>query len=241
MSDVWNLVKAERFVEACEAADRELLEEKLNLQIILGNKKLALMALQRYDEVLAVCEALIRKDLKLGFGTSDSNYTFQGMAHWFSGRVEAALVCWQEARRAQYTDAAGGVGPEVLWYYAGLRCNNPKMQNEALKKLQKKVKRREILNWPGSGAQFLLGQISTEQLIGSLSDNPILRIREQCQAAFYRGVVCLRDGDRQGFLDFMRESRSQGPVSRLEFEFYLASENFCLSADGRPNGPPPLR
>ncbi|MGV3608200.1 MAG: hypothetical protein ACO1RA_17470 [Planctomycetaceae bacterium] len=240
MSEVWNLVQAERFAEACEVADRELLGGTENLQLILGNKKLALMALQRYDELLDVCDASIRNDLKIISGTSAIDHIFQGMAHWFSGRVEVALVSWQEARRAKYTDAAGGVGPEMLWYYAGLRCNNPKMQNEAIKKLQKMVKRREALNWPGSGAQFLLGEVSGEQLIGSLSENPIRRIRQLCQAAFYQGVVCLRDGDRQGFRDFMLESRSQGPVSRLEFEFYLASEKFCLNADGRPNGPPPL-
>ena len=87
-------------------------------------------------------------------------------------------------------------------------------------------------NWPGPLVGFVLGRLSEEDVRSRISAQPILRARQTCQAAFYFGVLRLLQRDNGAYVEYMRESCSQGAVCPLEPEFYLAAAEAGECAGG---------
>jgi hypothetical protein len=235
MSNVWDLIVAGNFEEACHAADREAGE---SLSILpLRNKVFALLCLWRHQDAVDICEEIIRRQQ----GDTDSDFIFLGVSLWLLRQLKKAITTWESASQTVYTDAAGGIEVPLLLFYAGVRCEDPLLREQADRQLRKLGKRKAAGNWPGPIAHFVLNELSEQQLLEKTSKQPLVRAKQRCQAAFFRGVVRLLNDDQGGFLACMQESVTQGPTSLMQQEYYLANGELQSAAWPGPNEmEPPL-
>jgi tetratricopeptide (TPR) repeat protein len=199
------------------------------------NRGIAYLGLSEYDEAIA--------DFRAADGahpsSSDGCLQFVGMAQWRAGRESAAASTWHdlviafEQGKIHYTDAAGGVeSPSLLWF-AGVRLGQPRLLRVSRRMLRTLTHARNgrIENWPGPVARFLLGRIGEARLRSLVTDTPILRERELCQAEFYIGVRRLQRGDRDGARDAFRAA-ARMTNAKLENEYYLAVNESKRPAPG---------
>ena len=216
MSTVWELVVSGQYEEACRIADQEF-NETSSLPP-LRNKVCALLRLGRHRDAAQLCHEVIR----LAEGRADGDFIFLGTSEWLDGREEEAIAAWQAAIDTRYTDAAGGVEIHLLSLFASIKRSDQSLRRRLEAALKALCKRRTITNWPGPIARFVLGRFSEKELLSAISDHPILRARESCQADFYLGLLRLAEGDRQGYAESMVRSCSHGPVCLVDCEFYIA-------------------
>ena len=216
MSNVWEFVKVGRYEEACAAADEEYAQKPSLL--VLRNKRFALMSLKRHQEAISLSRQLIENDLY----SSQSDWLFLGAALWLTGRCEDAVGAWREGAKAKYTDAAGGVLSPLALLYASTRLAREDLQLESLAGLRQVAAVNSGRNWPGPIAEFAAGDLTDQELLTVVSQVPILRQKQMCQAKFYIGVMCCRNGSNSHFRKAMTEASSQGSVARSLHEFYLA-------------------
>lgn len=217
MSNVWQLVKNGKYNEACRVADDEF---KVDSSVLpLRNKVFALLRLERYSDAVQLCEEIIMRQ----HGDSDSDFIFLGTSCWLAGRHDQAIAAWQAASDAKYTDAAGGVEICLLLFYASIKLGDCSLRRESESRLEVLCKQPEIGNWPGPIALFILRQLRESDLLSAASNQPILKAKQECQAQFYIGVLRLANGDREGCVEHMLRSTSQGVVCLMKQEFYLAN------------------
>jgi tetratricopeptide (TPR) repeat protein len=189
------------------------------------NRGIAYLGLGEYDEAIA--------DFRAADGahpsSSDDCPQRVGMAQWLAGRELEAASTWHdlviafEQGKIHYTDAGGGVeSPSLLWF-AAVCSGQPGLLKVARRLLRALASAQNgwIDNWPGPVAKFLLGGIGEERLRSLVTDTPILRDRERCQAEFYIGVRRLQRGDRAGARDAFRAA-ARLTNAKCENEYYLA-------------------
>jgi hypothetical protein len=227
MTSVWDLIESGDFEGACRLADSEASQTTSVLP--LRNKVFALLALGRHEEVVRLCEEIIRRQE----GKTDSDFIYLGVAFWLLGQRAKAVATWKSAVNTTYTDAAGGVEVHLLLFYAGVRSADELLRKQAERSLRKLVKRPAAGNWPGPIAHFLLGNLGEDQLNEKMSAQPLVRAKQICQAMFYIGVVRFSEGDGAAFLNCMKTSVSQGPICRMNQEFYLARWELDCGSDPR--------
>jgi hypothetical protein len=211
---VWDMVKNGDYEGACRAADEEFARTASPLP--LRNKVFALLCLRRYQEAVSLAQ-FVRDEQQ---GEVQTDFLFIGVGCWLQGRQAEAVRAWLGATSAKYTDAAGGVTEFLLTHYAAVRAGDEPLRKKMERRLQAKTKRSG--EWPSALAEFVVGKLTEKELLSRMSDNPILRTRQLCQAEFHIGVMRLARGDEGGFLESMGRSCSQGPSSLLELEHYLA-------------------
>jgi hypothetical protein len=214
MADVWQLIKTGDYLRACELADVEAAREPSSL-LPLRNKVVALLQLRRYEEA----ERLGGRIIEVRGGETESDFVFVGIALWFQYRHREAIVVWKEARENKYTDAAGGVRIPLLLFYGSLQQNDDELRAGSLQMLKK---RAAVKAWPGPLAGFITGHFSETELLARVTREKILRERHLCQAAFSIGLSRKSQGDLGGAIESMESACSQGPVSLLEAEYFLA-------------------
>jgi hypothetical protein len=210
----WEMIESGDYEGACRAIDEEF--AKTASVPILPNKVLALLCLHRYREAVSLAQ-FVRDQTH---GERQTDFLMIGVGFWLEGRRAEAVSAWEGATSAKYTDLAGGVGEHLLTYYAAVRMGEEPLRKKTERRLKAKTKRPSA--WPGPLAEFIVGKLTEQELLSRMSTSPILRIRHICQAEFYIGVMHLAGGDENGFLESMRQSCSQGPVSLVELEHYVA-------------------
>jgi len=216
MEDVWDLIKAGRFVEACRAADQEAAEDPSDV-LPLRNKVLALLKLGQHQAAAVLCEEIIRRDR----GESDSDFIFLGVAFWLQGLFDLAVGAWERGLNTKFTDAAGGVEVPLLLRAAGIRTGDAGLTKEAMRLLARFSGDPRRVNWPAPLAGFVLGSLSEAQVRELFSSQPMMRAKHICQSAFHFGIAHLAVGDHRRFVSSMRECCSQGPITLLKQEYYL--------------------
>lgn len=151
-----------------------------------------------------------------------------GVALWMADREKEALATWTAGVEASlagavhYGDAAGGLTIGNLLFFAGVRLGDTNAVTVATRFLRKRFRRKQSVAWPGPVSRYLLGLFSESKVLGAVSDTPILRERELCQARFYIGVHALLVGDRAAYFEAMRKAYSFGRITKLGAEYYLA-------------------
>jgi lipoprotein NlpI len=214
---VWDLIEENRFDEACELADHE--HATTQSLFPLRNKVLALLNLERYDEVVTLCEFLIDRGKQ---ASSDGDFIAQGVAYWLSGRLGEAVESWQRGRTAGYNDAAGGVEIPLLLYFASVKRADAGLEKQAMRNLKSTLQSNRTVNWPGPLAVFSLHRITEGELLTKVSAQPFLMERQSCQADFWIAVKMLKQGDINRYLKKLTECISYWPTIYLEVEYYLA-------------------
>lgn len=224
--DPWDLVDEGRYAEAVSAYTKRLRRDKSGPNYC--NRGIAYLNLGQYDRALAD----FRTADECFAYTSDGYLQSIGVAHWLAGRESEAVTTWQdlvhaiERGKIQYTDGAGGVESACLLWFAAVRLEQENVLRLARRLLRNKVKTKagrnwSIDNWPGPIAMFLLQKLDEGELRERISDVPIRRERELCQAEFYVAVRALQLGDRVAARKAYRRA-AQLSVARFENEYYLA-------------------
>lgn len=214
--DVWSLIQNGFFEKACEVADSEY-EQTGNI-FILRNKVYALLHLKQYDEVISLTEFLIKERN----GESDTDFIFCGIAYWLTKNYYKAIQIWQSAEDCKYTDAAGGVELQVILYFAGVKSNDKKLIGKSSKKLARLLKGKQAANWPAPLGRFMLNELTQIELQNNISQTPVLRERQLCQADFVKAIKELEKGNEIGYRNELQNCISYGSSSYLEQLYYLA-------------------
>lgn len=149
-----------------------------------------------------------------------------GVALWLQGKEQEAADVWQGlvqdhlAGKIAYSDMAGGVESGALLWFAACFEKFRHYLKPAEKLLKKKCKLKRNKYWPGPVAQYLLGNISEEDLKFAACEVDELRERQLCQAYFYIGAKALFNGDEEGFRKAMKDAVAID--NYVENEYYLA-------------------
>ncbi len=228
LMDPFKLIIEGKFKEAVEQCSTEL-ETKLSSPTI-NTRGFAYLNLGDLDRALADFQKAEEVRYQALPDQTDAYQQEIGMVLWLKGQEQEAASIWYNLVQALtkgkivFSDMAGGVqNGALLWFascYEGLR----NYYEPAKKFLEKKVKSPKIRHWPGPIAQYLLKNLSEEELIqaATCNESKILEDRQLCQANFYIGAKALANGDKKRFKESMLESVRTGKRSRIELEYYLA-------------------
>ncbi|HEV3412203.1 MAG TPA: hypothetical protein VG101_06985 [Puia sp.] len=213
---VWDLIATNKFEEACLQAD---MDYKANENIFtLRNKVYALFHLKKYVEAAELI-SYIREMTK---NQTDSDAIFLGIAYWFLNEKEKSVKIWKEGIGSKYTDAAGGVELQIILYFSSISLQDIKLKEQSAKAIQKIVKAKRAVNWPGPLGAYVIGRISEEELFSKVSTIDFLKERNLSQAHFVKAVRCLELGEIKPYESELRKSVDIGPRSYVEQMYYLA-------------------
>lgn len=216
MSDVWSLIKAQKFTEACEEADAEF--ARSGDLFPLRNKVFALLQLNKFKETTSLVQRIIDENQ----GSTDSDFIFLGVARWLDLDHNGAIQAWHSGKHSKYTDAAGGLEIPMLLLFAATKLGDEALRKQALKSIEKLARAKSAVNWPGPLARYLMELGSEQELIASINPKPILHEKQKCQVDFYLGVKSLQIGDQAGFRKSMIACAGSDIVSATKPEFHLA-------------------
>lgn len=234
--DPWQLIVGGQYADAVVAYSKALREKESGPNH--SNRGMAYLNLGEYDKALADFEAAD----KCFSHSSDGYLQSAGVALWLAGRESEAVATWQnlvlavERRKIKYTDGAGGVSSACLLWFAGARLRLDHPIEVASRLLMTKVASKNgrnwrIENWPGPIAEFLLERLSEPELREKITDVPIARERELCQAEFYVGVRALHAGERAEAERAIAKA-AELHAAKIEHEYYLARHETKLARGG---------
>ncbi len=221
---VWQALSDGDFEEAIELADQE--HSRTGSIFPLRNKVFALLHLHRYHEVTELCKSIMRSTNN----ESDSDAIFCGVGYWLIGRESEAIEVWKLGYKSPYTDAAGGVDIPLLLFYSGTRIGSRDLIESSRGYLRKTSHRGRQTDWPRPVADYVLGRMDKDGLLGSMDNNSSLRAKQKCQADFYIGVMAFLKGEEQAALEAMKSCVSTSSSSFTRHEYYLAYGEVCNAA-----------
>lgn len=221
MSNPWELIKQGATEEALELLDTQLLSDPDRLGLHM-NKGLCLMIMGRLPDALA--------EYKWGCArrpTSDVANLMAGVISWWLGQTQDAIMYWEQAVTAQYTDAAGGIIAPAVLAFGGMRLELTTVEQLGLRLLRQRVRTKRALTWPGPVAGFLLGRMSSEELTECAGTrNPILAARQRAQAYFWSACAAYRERDGGAYQAQIERviatKTTLHPAVMLETEYWLA-------------------
>lgn len=211
--DAWDLIFDGRYEEALP-----LIEEEGN-QYSIGHVHLALGDLDKASDAFT----------KTSDATS-AHGEMCGLCEWLRGNSQGALEYWKEAQSSPAQDAAGGVTPPALCFYAAVRLESPVEKKLAIKALRK-IWKPNRANWPSPIAGFLLGKYPEHEFTWQEFNLPAsLEERWRTQLNFWKGVKCLENQEHERAEEFFRQSYHLQGRGVLEIEHFLARYELELSS-----------
>jgi len=198
--DAWKLLETGQPRKAIEAFTRKIRREPTDIHY--SSRAEAFIQLKEYDNALADLHCANAAAV----WTSTHYFERIGVVHWLARREYLAAATWlesvlaMEGGKIQYADAAGGVEPGCLLWFAAVSLGHEELVVPARRLFESKIAKGKGLlwaveNWPGPLAMFLLGSMDEAKVRAQVSDVPILRERELCQTEFYVAVRALEQGD----------------------------------------------
>jgi hypothetical protein len=163
------------------------------------------------------------RTIQLRQWTTDVDHSELGAADWLLGNYAEAVAEWKTALKCQYGDAAGNLTPGLLLYYSGIRKDEGKILDAAVRHIEKKLKTGWSKNWPAPLGQYLIGVADEDHVLKELEREPEwTKPDELCRWDFYRGVKLLEQGDEAGFMACMRSAVDRPDQITWTTEFVLA-------------------
>lgn len=194
--------------------------------IAYNERAAAYLHLNDYDRALAdyaVAGYLDCADSTVG----DYGYKHVAAVLWLKRAYTVAAALWSHTvgqmlkGRFTHSDMAGGVQCGCLLWFAGAGLSKAELREAAEELLVRKLKKRNNSLWPAPVAAFLCGQITEDELRGTVTSTPILRERQACQAEFYVGAHALSLGNGERALAAFRAA-SRLTKGSIEIEYFLA-------------------
>jgi hypothetical protein len=214
--NVWELIKSNQFDEACIVADEQYLLTKN--RSILNNKVLALLQLQKYTDVIDLCD----KNSNETDGETDVDFIFSGIAYWALDNQSKAIEYWKKGEKAKYADIAGGMDVLILQYFSSVKLNDDKLLLTVKKKIKKLLKNKMATNFYGLQGNYLLDEITETELLSSLTKTNILRERQLCSMDLVLSIKALETKDFDLYIKKLTDCVSYGSNSYLEHSLNLA-------------------
>lgn len=203
--DAWSLIFSGQYEQA-----QVLLEEEGNFHNV-GRIHLALGHLDKAAEAF-------RRTPQI----TSAHGEMCGVCEWLSGNFAEALRYWKDAQKSPAQDAAGGVTPAALCYYAAVRLSSTDEQKLALKALRKVWKPGKT-GWPSPIAGFLLEKFPEHEFTWQEFNLPSsLEERWGTQLNFWKGVKCIENQELQKAETYFRKSYKPYGRGILEAEHFLA-------------------
>lgn len=84
------------------------------------------------------------------------------------------------------------------------------------------VRTKRSMNWPGPMGDFVLNELSSNELDDSILQVPFLKERQSCQANFVKAIKAAECGEMRNYKQFLSKAVSFNPNAYLEPMFYLA-------------------
>jgi tetratricopeptide (TPR) repeat protein len=219
--DTWDLIKTGRYSEAVELLTDEL--RKQAQPYLYSNRGIAYLNLQQFDHAREDFEAAEETSASRG----DSYRLHVSAVQWLQGFETEAAETWEAVVRdldngeIVYTDAAGGVEAPALLWFAGVRLDQPELCNAATKSLRKTLRSKRATSWPGVIGQLVLRRGVASDGQSAVSNVPILRERQLCQAEFYIAWSACHDGRYEDWRRALSQC-ARLDVALLEEELYLS-------------------
>lgn len=211
----WSLVEA-RDWGAALAAYTERLNNTQN-QEDRFNRALVLLNMRRLQEALSDFEQCL--SLKRANGANA--YEMIGTINWLMGLKREAVEWWRSSLKSDPPRWHQIARSPALLVFAGVTLNAEWLVTDGLRRLKGLWKPGHHPRWPGILPGIYLGEVSADRPEMYVSDLPVIRERQLCQAFFHTGVIALRNGNRPLAIKRFRQAADlQGAV--LEAEFYLA-------------------
>jgi len=223
MNDIWSLIEKGEFEKACKETDIEY--ERTGDTFQLNNKISALMHLKRYENAITLIYKIIslKKEAHPSFDLSSSSYFIRlGIAQWALDKKYEAIELWQEGESCAYQDASGGISLFIIEYFAAVRICHKELKKNVVRKIKKKLKNKQALNWPGPLGRYLLCDISEVEMLTCVSTTPTLRERNLCQANFAAAIKELESGNIVEYKNRLKACIQDGALAYLEDMYYLA-------------------
>ena len=215
--DIWELILMGKFQMANDLAQMEF--DNSHDVLPLRNKVYALLHLRKYEEVVQLTNKLIETTN----GEVDSDFISCGIAHWALGKKEEAITCWRQSQKSKYTDAAGGIEVKVILYFASIKEDLKQLKNEMIKDIRKLIRPKvAVLNWPGPIGNYVLGEMSDNELLSRVATVPVLRERNLSQAYFAMAIKKLEEKNLDDYRAWLKKVIEFGPTVYLEHFFYIA-------------------
>lgn len=234
MDDTIQLMLKGKIDEAIAIYSRRI--EKNLSSSNLDARGFAYLYQNQLDKALADFEMAEKVSKQVNLGPTDGYLQDVGIALWLKGKEQEAADVWHGlvqdhlAGKIEYSDRAGGVESGNLLWFAACFEKFRHYQKPAEKLLKKKCKLKRIKYWPGPVAQYLLGNISEENLKVAARESGSRAERHLCQASFYIGAKALLNGDKRRFREAMAEVTS-GELSFIEKEYYLARHELSRNSE----------
>lgn len=183
------------------------------------------LVLGNYDSAIS----FYRKSFERNRGIQNTRL---GALLWLTGEREAACKHWlneitriHNGREITHTDGAGGVLVPALLWWASAHEGLEEFEKPAIVELKKrwKTKRAQASHWPGPIANYILGGISDEELLGCTSwwSRPTTVQLSIGQAWFYISGKSLRSGGHERYIVDLKLATST-EVEFVEEEWFLA-------------------
>lgn len=237
MDQEWELLARGHYEDAINAYSSAMRTTTRAIGPMMANQGSAFLCLGRFAEAFERFEAAENEQP----GRTDGYRNDMGGALWLLRRPQEAIATWLKvvedirAKRIQYLDAAGGVHPGLLLWFAAVSTRQKDLREFAIGFLLERAEEHQISQEPGPLALFVLKKIEWEHLLHTLIGVSSLRAAMQIarssplerrflvRCLFYRGVAS-RDGGREAdFLNSMEEViQLQNPI--IELEWYLARD-----------------
>lgn len=236
MEDLWQLIKAGDFARAVAGYSRLLEQPTSRSRFVFSNRARAYLNLGDH----ARAQRDYQSAEELCHFPSGYYRSWVGVCEWLRGREAVGAQIWLdivqsiEEGKITYTDGAGGVGDGCLLWFASVKLGDADLQRAACGFLQAKIGTKggrnwKIGNWPGPIAGLLLGRSTPETLLDAVTQTPIRREREHCQACFYIAARHLSEHDTSRQRELL-SSATQTFVPH-EQEFYLAQHELDRAKD----------
>jgi hypothetical protein len=239
VSDPWHLIADEKYQLAIEAYT-ELIASGRGAAPHHRNRATAYLLLGRTQEARTdhlAAQALDPPPRGKRLHHSDSDTIRIGITYWLESKKEMAASTWLQitdalaAGHVDYSDAAGGAGPASIARFAAARLARADLRRSADRLLERLAQRHRTAYWPMPLVEYYLDRLDADALVAKISDVPVLRERELCQARFATAVRQLEVGAEDRFRTLMAEA-AVSPYGSLEDEFFLARYEAQQDASG---------
>jgi hypothetical protein len=159
-----------------------------------------------------------------------------GAAQWCMDQPAPAVDTWQAGLNAEYTDAAGlGVRLPLLLFAASILKSEVSLRKEAEATLREKATDLRAGYWPGVLTRFVLGRVSAEEALGSISLSETLgREHVLWWLRFYGHLLELDSGilTKAEFAALMRILTDTSQPSFSDLDYFLTvlwTEEFFIA------------
>lgn len=216
--DVWALIQDNKFELACEVAEGQFIEN--NATYLLRNKLFALLNLRKYQEAYNLAEKL----RGLEHNKVSDDFVLGGIAIWLQGNHDAAITLWEAAiKEATYFDEAGGLNILLILYFSSVMKNDENGKREIKKRIKKKVKNYNLGVWSKPLGLYVLGVITDEELVTSVTNVAVLRERQLCWLFFIQAIVAFENGRIEKYKELLVDCVGLKEKAYLEEPYYLAN------------------